>query len=101
VQVPSFTITKLLWLKRHDPDVWAKVASVLLPHDYMNFWLTGRKVTEVSLIVGNSVACGQVLAVKCLNMHLQGACAIDEAWGTFKGSLGSVMGVRLSLPSLP
>lgn len=48
VQVPSFTITKLLWLKRHEPDVWAKVTSVLLPHDYMNFWLTGRKVTEVS-----------------------------------------------------
>jgi sugar (pentulose or hexulose) kinase len=47
VQVPSFTITKLLWLKRHEPDVWSQVASVLLPHDYMNFWLTGRKVTEV------------------------------------------------------
>lgn len=44
--VPSFTITKLLWLKRHEPDVWSQVTSVLLPHDYMNFWLTGRKVTE-------------------------------------------------------
>jgi sugar (pentulose or hexulose) kinase len=50
LQVPSFTITKLLWLKRHEPEVWAQVASVLLPHDFMNFWLTGKKVTEVSRV---------------------------------------------------
>jgi hypothetical protein len=47
VQVPSFTSTKLLWLQRHEPQIWAQLASVLLPHDYMNFWLTGKKVTEV------------------------------------------------------
>lgn len=29
-------------------QVWSQVSSVLLPHDYMNFWLTGgKKVTEV------------------------------------------------------
>ncbi|KAF8057263.1 xylB [Scenedesmus sp. PABB004] len=44
--VPSITSTKLLWLRRHEPDVWARVAAVLLPHDYINLWLTGRKATE-------------------------------------------------------
>ncbi|PNH02543.1 Xylulose kinase [Tetrabaena socialis] len=44
--VPSFTITKLLWLKRHEPEVFARVACVLLPHDYVNLWLTGRRVME-------------------------------------------------------
>ena len=43
-QVPSFTATKLLWLKRHEPEVFAAAAHVLLPHDYINWWLTGRQV---------------------------------------------------------
>lgn len=55
VQVPSFTNTKLLWLKRNEPDVWSKVASAMLPHDYINFWLTGNKVTEVCGRVGATV----------------------------------------------
>jgi sugar (pentulose or hexulose) kinase len=48
-QVPSITSTKLLWLKRHEPEAWGCVAAVMLPHDYINFWLTGHKKTEVSL----------------------------------------------------
>lgn len=47
LQVPSFTNTKLLWLKRNEPDIWSRVAAVMLPHDYMNYWLTGNQVTEV------------------------------------------------------
>ena len=46
-QVPSLTITKLLWLKRHEPGTWARTAAVMLPHDYINRWLTGRHVAEV------------------------------------------------------
>jgi xylulokinase len=38
VPVASFTITKLRWLRRVEPEVYARVAQVLLPHD----WLTGR-----------------------------------------------------------
>lgn len=45
--VPSFTITKLLWLKNHEPDVFERVAHVLLPHDYINWWLCGRLCMEV------------------------------------------------------
>ncbi|HEY6472392.1 MAG TPA: xylulokinase [Acidimicrobiales bacterium] len=46
VLVPAFTITKLRWLERHEPAVWARVASVLLPHDWLTFRLTGRRVTD-------------------------------------------------------
>jgi hypothetical protein len=45
--VPSFTATKLLWLKRREPESWARLAHVLLPHDYINWWLTGRLCMEV------------------------------------------------------
>ncbi|HEB53587.1 MAG TPA: xylulokinase, partial [bacterium] len=45
--VPAgFTASKLLWLKRHEPDDWARVRRVLLPHDYVNYWLTGQQVME-------------------------------------------------------
>lgn len=45
--VPTgFTLPKLLWLKNHEPESFARVSSVLLPHDYVNFLLTGRKFME-------------------------------------------------------
>lgn len=44
--LPGYTAPKLLWLKQNEPDHFARVRSVLLPHDYLNFWLTGRKRME-------------------------------------------------------
>lgn len=46
VPVASFTITKLSWLHRTEPDAWERLAHVLLPHDWMTFRLTGRLVTD-------------------------------------------------------
>jgi len=44
--LPGFTASKILWLKNHEPKNYARLATVLLPHDYLNFWLTGNKVME-------------------------------------------------------
>jgi xylulokinase len=45
--VPTgFTAPKVLWMQRREPDAWARVARVMLPHDYVNLRLTGRHVTE-------------------------------------------------------
>lgn len=44
--LPGYTIPKLLWLKQHEPDNFAKTRSILLPHDYLNFWLSGVKAME-------------------------------------------------------
>jgi xylulokinase len=46
VPLPSFTITKLHWLHRCEPDAFTRVASVLLPHDWLTFRLTGRRTTD-------------------------------------------------------
>ena len=46
--VASFTASKLLWLKRHEPQSWARLAHVALPHDYLNYVLTGNLVMEGS-----------------------------------------------------
>ena len=40
--LPGFTAPKILWLKRHEPKNFARLATVLLPHDYLNFYLTGK-----------------------------------------------------------
>lgn len=46
VPVASFTITKLAWLRRCEPDVFARAARVLLPHDWLTHRLTGGFTTD-------------------------------------------------------
>jgi xylulokinase len=46
VPVASFTITKLAWLRRHEPEAWERLAHVVLPHDWLTLELTGRPVTD-------------------------------------------------------
>ena len=45
--VPGFTASKIAWLKENEPDNFKKLAKVLLPHDYFNYYLTGRYCAEV------------------------------------------------------
>jgi xylulokinase len=44
--LPGFTASKILWLKKNEPKNYQRLATVLLPHDYLNFWLTGEKAME-------------------------------------------------------
>ena len=44
--LPGFTAPKILWLKKHEPANYARLATVLLPHDYLNHWLTGAASME-------------------------------------------------------
>jgi xylulokinase len=46
VPVASFTITKLSWLHRREPEVWERLARVVLPHDWLTYRLSGRFVTD-------------------------------------------------------
>lgn len=43
---PGYTASKLLWLKENEPQNFRRIRSILLPHDYINFWLTGEKRME-------------------------------------------------------
>ncbi len=42
----GFTASKVRWLKDHEPEHYRRLAMVLLPHDYLNHWLTGAYRTE-------------------------------------------------------
>ncbi|HTV00390.1 MAG TPA: xylulokinase [Luteitalea sp.] len=44
----GFTLPKLLWARRTEPDAWARVRHVLLPKDYIRYKLTGRLATDVA-----------------------------------------------------
>ncbi|WP_273820679.1 MULTISPECIES: xylulokinase [Pseudomonas] len=46
VIAPGYTVSKLLWTREQHPDLFARIAHVLLPHDYLNHWLTGRACAE-------------------------------------------------------
>ncbi|MGR9144339.1 xylulokinase [Rhizobium leguminosarum] len=51
---PGFTAPKLAWVAKHEPDVFAKIAKVLLPKDYLRLWLTGEYISEMSDSAGTS-----------------------------------------------
>lgn len=44
--LPGYTAPKLLWLKQNEPANFRRLTSVLLPHDYLNLWLTGERRME-------------------------------------------------------
>lgn len=51
---PGFTAPKLEWVRHHEPDLFTRVAKVLLPATYLNFYLTGRYVADMSDSAGTS-----------------------------------------------
>ena len=44
----GFTASKIMWVKKHEPENYAKCRHILLPKDYVRFMLTGEYATEVS-----------------------------------------------------
>jgi xylulokinase len=48
IAMPGFTAPKLVWVKKYEPQLFAKTKTVLLPKDYINFLLTGNKTSDMS-----------------------------------------------------
>jgi xylulokinase len=44
--LPGYTAPKILWLKQNEPNNYKALATVLLPHDYINYFLTGERTME-------------------------------------------------------
>jgi xylulokinase len=51
---PGFTAPKLKWVAKHEPEIFAQVAKILLPKDYMTYWLTGAYSADMSDSAGTS-----------------------------------------------
>ena len=102
--VASFTSTKLLWLKRNEPENFGKLAHVALPHDYLNLQLTG------SLVMECGDASGTGLLDTASRQWDDGACAMVDGGLRSKlpplvgptesaGALGAAAAERLGLPA--
>jgi xylulokinase len=46
--LPGFTAPKLVWVRHHEPEVWAQAAHVLLPKDYVRLRLTGERAIDAA-----------------------------------------------------
>ncbi|MEO0981273.1 MAG: xylulokinase [Pseudomonadota bacterium] len=46
--MPGFTAPKLLWVREHEPEIFAKTARILLPKDYLRLAWTGEAATDAS-----------------------------------------------------
>ena len=72
----GFTASKILWVRNHEPDIYAKCRHILLPKDYVRFCLTGEYATEVSDASGM-----QLLDIpgRCWSDEVLGKLGIDKA----------------------
>lgn len=51
---PGFTAPKVMWLAEHEPEIYSQITKVLLPKDYLNFWLTGEHASDMSDSAGTA-----------------------------------------------
>ncbi|MFY0680176.1 MAG: xylulokinase [Thalassovita sp.] len=51
---PGFTAPKLLWVENNEPEIFSRIHKVLLPKDYLRYWLCGETVCDMSDAAGTS-----------------------------------------------
>ena len=80
----GFTAPKLLWVRRHEPEVWGRVAHVLLPKDYLRYRLTGDYAVDKADGSGTILF---DLAARTWSAELLADLALDPGWfpPTFEG----------------
>jgi xylulokinase len=104
IMMPGFTAPKLLWVARHEPEIFARTASVLLPKDYVRLRLTGESVSDMSdaagtgwLDVGKRDWSDEMLAATGLDRSHMPRLVEGNA---VSGTLTSEIAERLQLPAV-
>ena len=98
----GFTAPKLLWMKENEPDLYAAIAKIMLPKDYLVYCMTGVHATDYS------DASGMLLLDvehKCWSKEMCEICGVKEEWlahlyesWQFVGSLKPDVAAALGLP---
>lgn len=52
IALEGFTLPKILWVKENEADIWEKVKHILLPKDYLRYWITGKYNMDYSDAAG-------------------------------------------------
>jgi len=86
--LPGFTAPKILWLKRHEPANFRRLRQVLLPHDYLNFHLTGKYFMEPGDASGTAL-----LDVRRRRWSAPAMAAVDRNLADWLPALGDSGGI--------
>ncbi|MGO4387855.1 xylulokinase [Microvirga sp. 2YAF29] len=104
--MPGFTAPKLLWVARHEPEIFKRTARVLLPKDWLRLMLTGEAVSEMSdaagtlwLDVGRRQWSPDMLAATGLDeRHMPRLVEGTEVSGTLSSQAAALLGLPPSIP---
>jgi len=97
----GFTAPKLLWMRRNEPENFARIRKIMLPKDYINYRLTGVHSCDYS------DASGMLLLDvehRCWSKEMLEICGVDESWmpklfesyepiGTIRGFVSGALGL--------
>lgn len=102
---PGFTAPKVEWVRRNEPEIFAKISKILLPKDYLRLFLTGEYASEMSDAAGTSwVDTGK----RDWSDELLSACHLNRAQmprlvegSEASGQLRPALAEKLGLPVVP
>lgn len=106
VVAPGFTASKILWLKKHEPANFKKLATVLLPHDYLNHWLTGQASMEYGDASGTALLNVRTRTwskktLKAIDADLESKLpalrSSDESAGTLTSAIAEELGLSTNV----
>jgi xylulokinase len=103
---PGFTAPKLVWCARHEPEIFGKVAKVLLPKDYLRLRLTGEFVAEMSDAAGTSWldtgardwSDALLAATGLTRAQMPRLVEGSDVSGHLRGDLAACFGLRTGIP---
>jgi xylulokinase len=72
----NFTLTKLMWVRKHEPEIWKRFRSFLLPKDYIRMRMTGVRATDVSDASGTLLL---DVAHRCWSQEMVKATHLDAS----------------------
>jgi xylulokinase len=105
IAMPGFTAPKLLWVREHEPEVFAKIATVLLPKDYVRLLMTGDKASDLSDSAGTLWL---DVGGRCWSDEILAACGLTQAQmpalyeGTeITGTLTAEVAALWGMPQVP
>jgi xylulokinase len=75
--LPNFTLTKLLWVKKHEPETFTKIAHIMCPKDYVRYRLTGEFAIDVQEASGTLLL---DVTHRCWSREVAEAAGIKESW---------------------
>src|SRR5215475_13317859 len=86
IPLTGYTASKLLWMKQREPENFARIRHILLPHDYLNYWLTGKIWAEYGDASGTAF-----FDVRSRTWAEDVLAAIDEGSGRLAAALPSLI----------